>query len=116
VGRYFDTIVSATLRGRAMTAAEREGGYSAARAAYVRACVGPPRCTRSRPSSASSCSSSRSAGAHSPRRSCPIRSSGRCRIRPGLGVTVDERVVRRFLRPVSITVAGEELAAPLQAL
>lgn len=36
--------------------------------------------------------------------------------RPGLGVTVDEQVVRRFLRPVSITIAGEELAAPLQAL
>ncbi|HTE61247.1 MAG TPA: mandelate racemase/muconate lactonizing enzyme family protein [Solirubrobacteraceae bacterium] len=36
--------------------------------------------------------------------------------RPGLGVTVDEQVVRRFLRPVSIAVAGEELAAALQAL
>jgi L-alanine-DL-glutamate epimerase-like enolase superfamily enzyme len=36
--------------------------------------------------------------------------------RPGLGVTIDEQVIRRFLRPVSITVGGAELAARLQVV
>ncbi|HKR99264.1 MAG TPA: hypothetical protein VJU79_07090 [Candidatus Dormibacteraeota bacterium] len=36
--------------------------------------------------------------------------------RPGLGVTVDVETVRRYLRPVRITVAGRELEVGAQAI